>query len=335
MPSSISASRWLTAARAIWLLAAALLAYFFTVEVAMRIALPRFSETLQRESRDYSAAVRLRPAMPGGSRSVLVVGNSLLLEGIDRARLTQAMGPAYDAVLYPIEATTYLDWYFGLRKLFAQGARPALLVLCLSATNMLSDATEGELFAHTLMRLEDLSAVVRASHLNLMSASTYFFANRSALLADRAYLHNGLMSRWLPNADVLARYLPIQHPAPLDIGAGGAARVVDRLETVRELSAIHGADFVFLVPPSPDRADPAEAIRSVAGRAGICVLIPYVPGEMPHTSFRDGFHLNPDGAARFTERVARALQLQLSAPATNCRQATATLAPVPWRLPRY
>jgi hypothetical protein len=303
MHSSTSGSDWLTPARAIWLLAISLLVYVSAVEVATRIALPRFSEELQRETRDHRAAVRLH----ADSRSVLLVGNSLLLYAIDRSQLTAAMGPAYDVVLYPVESTTYLDWYFGLRRLFAEGARPRLVVLCLNATNVLSDATEGDAFAHALMRLADLPAVARAGHLDLMTASEYFFANRSAFLGDRAHLHHGLMSRWLPNASLLARYLPIQHPASLQIGPAGIEREVERLQRVRELSAAYGAQFIFLVPPSPNRADPAQAIRSAAQNAGISVLVPYVPGELPGTAFIDGFHLNQRGAVQFTDRVARAL----------------------------
>jgi hypothetical protein len=303
MHSSTSASDWVTPARAIWLLAIALLVYVSAAEVATRLVLPRFSEELRRETRDHRAAVRQQAA----SRSVLLVGNSLLLYAVDRSRLTAAMGPTYDVVLYPVEATTYLDWYFGLRRLFAEGARPRLVVLCLNVTQVLSDATDGDTFAHALMRLGDLPAVARAGHLDLMITSEYFFANRSALLGDRAHLHHGLMSRWLPNASLLAHYLPIQHPAPLEIGPADVERVVERLQKVRELSATYGAQFIFLVPPSPNRADPAEAIRNAAASAGISVLVPYVPGEMPRAAFIDGFHLNSGGAVQFTERVARAL----------------------------
>ena len=91
----------------------------------MRTVVPRMSKGQQREVEDRRAAVLLQPRMPDGSTSILVVGNSLLLHGIDRARLQREMGSRYHVVLYPIEGTTYLDWYFGLRRLFADGARPS------------------------------------------------------------------------------------------------------------------------------------------------------------------------------------------------------------------
>jgi hypothetical protein len=54
---------------------------------------------------------------------------------------------------------------------------------------------------------------------------------------------------------------------------------------------------MFLVPPSLSRSDPAEAIQADAKGAGITVLVPFAPGEMPRSAFSDGFHLNADGAA--------------------------------------
>src|SRR5437870_959370 len=45
------------------------------------------SETYARVSRQYSEAVKMRPARPGEPTSVLMVGNSLLLEGVDIDRL--------------------------------------------------------------------------------------------------------------------------------------------------------------------------------------------------------------------------------------------------------
>jgi hypothetical protein len=330
MRSSISASDWPGATRAIWLLAITLFGYLIAGEIAMRKILPRFSETLQRETRDHDAVVRRRP-VPAGAKSLLMVGNSLLLDGIDRPRLIRAMAPGHDVAVFPVENTTYLDWYFGLRRLYAEGARPDLVVLCLNATNMLSDATAGEMFAYTLMRSEDLPAVVRASHLDMMTASSYFFANHSALLGTREYLHNGVLSRWLAQADLLARYLPILRPAQAGTGSVVTEEVMERLRGLRESSASFGADFVFLVPPSLNPSDPAEAIRTAANRAGITVLVPYAPGEMPRSAFRDGFHLNADGAARFTERVARALRAPADSSGTLSRLRSASVGRSPGR----
>jgi hypothetical protein len=45
---------------------------------------------------------------------------------------------------------------------------------------------------------------------------------------------------------------------------------------------------------------------SAAG-VGISVLMPLRVGEVSPADFRDGFHMNPRGSARFTPRLASAL----------------------------
>ncbi len=63
------------------------------------------SETYTRVSRQYAEAVKIRPAMPGEPISVLMVGNSLLLEGVDIERLKRLTSGQMH--IYPIflEAT--------------------------------------------------------------------------------------------------------------------------------------------------------------------------------------------------------------------------------------
>src|SRR5260370_34861242 len=66
---------------------------------------------------------------PGEPPSVLLVGNSLLLHGVELDRL-QALTSSRMRI-YPIflEATGYYDWLYGLRRLFRQGARPQVVVV--------------------------------------------------------------------------------------------------------------------------------------------------------------------------------------------------------------
>src|SRR5262249_13612583 len=193
------------------------------------------------------------------------------------------------------------------RRLFADGARPAVLVLCISVRHLVSNQTDGEGFAHRMMSMKDLPAVVRAGHLDMMTASAYFFANPSAWLGGRSALPKRVLERWLPNASTLARFLTVRDPVPLTADPGTISRAQQRLRDIASLSGSYGARFVFLVPPSLNRADPAEAVRSAADHTGLRILVPYQSGEMPGADFSDGFHLNPQGAVRFTDRAASAL----------------------------
>src|ERR1700687_3664232 len=99
------------------------------VEISSIYLLKHHSVTYARVSRQYAEAVKMRPAGPGEPPSVLLVGNSLLLHGVELDRL-QALTSSRLRI-YPIflEATGYYDWLYGLRRLFRQGARPQVVVV--------------------------------------------------------------------------------------------------------------------------------------------------------------------------------------------------------------
>lgn len=307
MPSSIFNFRRLDGNGAVALLLAILVLYFCALEVAMRTVVPKFVKAERRYGEDYKAAVSLRPESAQGSKGVLLAGNSLLLLGVDRIKLQQAMTPTYSVVVFPIENTTYLDWYFGLRRFLAEGSRPSTIVLCLSPSQLLSNSTNGEAFAQSMMNSGDIIRVARAARLDNTTASNYFFASFSKWLGGRWYVRNWLLEKWMPDSNVLVGYFtPMRKRAAVPAQAV-TDEALRRLKELQELSKANGASFVFLVPPSPVADDAAAAIQSAAAQAGIAVSIPFLPGEMPGQAFSDGFHLNSHGANLFTER----LQFQL------------------------
>ena len=313
MRSSTSASEGLSPSRAIVLLLVGLAAYFLVLELFARDVLPRLSENQRRIAADNSAALALRPRAASGATTVLLVGNSLLLHSIDRERLAQLMGPQYQVTLYPVEGTAYLDWAYGLRRLFAGGSRPAVVVLCISAKHVLADVTAGEGFAYLLMRLEDLPGVVRESHLNMMNASAYFFANLSGWLGTRTTFRDGLMLKWLPDAQALADRFIDREPVHMVADASSLERAVQRLQSVDTLTAQYGARFIWLEPPTLNLKDIGPELAAAANAAHVPALMPSLPGTMAHAAFLDGFHTNARGAAEFTQLTADALQQELAA----------------------
>jgi hypothetical protein len=307
MPSSTSASEPRRALRAIFVLLAALVAWLALLEVAMRVALPHLSETERRMAADASLAFRLGPRGEHGEPTVLIVGNSLLEQGINRAQLQAAMSPGYVVAYYPIEGTTYLDWLYGLRRLLAQGSHPATVVLCMSGRQLLSNATYGDTFAYRLLQPRDLPQLMQDARLDMMTASAYLFATKSAWLGSRNALRVGLLQKWLPRSDLLAAHVTVVDPLPLVVNDQTLARAMTRLQSLQALAREHGVRFVYLVPPSLNRSDLGAALAARARAAGVEVLLPYAPTEMPRQKFTDGLHLSPAGATDFTARVGPAL----------------------------
>ena len=100
------------------------------LEFGLGWGLPRLSHIIERLKTEQAQAVRLKPLV-GQPVPVLIVGNSLLLDGVDISALDEKLRPEHRVTRFVVENTSYLDWYYGLRRLFREGARPKVLVLAL------------------------------------------------------------------------------------------------------------------------------------------------------------------------------------------------------------
>ena len=89
MPSSISSSDT-KAVVYIKVLLAVCVVVVVSIELWARHSLTSYSMTYRRVSRQYREAVRAQPSKPGERVSVLIVGNSLLLDGINEEHLRLA-----------------------------------------------------------------------------------------------------------------------------------------------------------------------------------------------------------------------------------------------------
>jgi len=312
VPSSTSSSDGRAASRAIAVLLTGLFLYSAALEVVTRRGFSRVSRTQRRIYEDLSAAKSIAPRAENDPPTMLVVGNSLLLDGVDRASLKKELAPNYLVAVLPIENTQFEDWYFGLRRLFAEGSRPSIVVVCLSSRQMMSRATDGEYFAYYLMQSRDLLAVKKESQLDNTMASAYFFASRSEWLGSRAQIRNWLLQATMPSSERLIRFFPGKAPSmpPQEQVVAG---VLPHLLALDQLCKENGTRFVAVVPPVLSRDDASAGVQDSAARDAIPVLVPLRPADVTPEDFHDGFHLNPRGAARFTQRLASALLQKLNA----------------------
>lgn len=309
MPLSTSSSERQRAHRAIAALLALLVVYLGVLEAASRTVVPRFSASTRRAEQDFEAARQLRAAT-SDNRKLLLVGNSLLLHGINRHTLRRELEPGWASAFLPMENTSYWDWYFGLRRLLAEGSRPSAVILSINVRNLVTDSTNGEQFAHTMMQRSDLLRVADVSNLDNTTASGYFFASFSSWLGGRVGIRNWLLQRWLPHADLLVlSFIPRGGSAFAD--GIVESHALPRLKQMQDLCRSYGARFIYVVPATRNTSDPAMALQTAAAAAGIDVIVPFAPGEMPAEGFEDGFHLNERGAASFTDRLAPILRSTL------------------------
>jgi hypothetical protein len=283
------------------------------LELASPTILKHFSRIERRVEDEAQAASALRSATSDGRPTVLLTGNSLLLEGVQLDSLRDNLAPQYAVSRLAIEQTHYLDWYFGLRRLLQEGAHPCAIVLGLATDQLASRWTLGESFAHRQMSARDFALVVREVKLDKTTATSYLFAHWSNWLADKGFIRQDLMILLVPNFRALAARIADHGPHVNDPSELlGAAQ--QRLPELRDLAQTYGVTIVLLVPPRL-REDHSQEVQQLGNRAGVPVWVLSPPGEFPRNFFSDGFHLTGHGSEIFTTRLADQLRKMHLSPA--------------------
>jgi hypothetical protein len=315
MPSSTSSS---SLTRATWLLLAGCLLVCVAVEGAARIGFSRASKIQHRFTTEYEQARRVgvdqhdRPA-------ILFIGNSLLLEGVKFDTLHNALAREYDARRLVSERTAYLDWYYGLRRLFREGARPDIVVVAMTSRQWTEDEFRGDYSAHYLMSASDWREIADDLHWGATKKTNFLVANLSEFWGARGELRNFALQFLVPNIEPLIN-LFTSNPDARALTAEGVEPVAKaRIARVRALTDAYQATLVLILPPTlSTKSSQREnsgwvGLMEAAAAEGITVVKPVPPNTFTLKDYRDaGFHLNDTGARRYTAMLLPELRAALA-----------------------
>jgi hypothetical protein len=302
MPSSISSSKpaALFYAQLLAGICAVLILFF---EVLSSYMLKRHSETYARVSPQYAQALTVRPAPPGEPTSILMVGNSLLLEGVEVDRLQKLTSGRMR--IYPIflEATGYYDWFYGLQRLFREGARPQVVVLGVGVDSFLASGVRQDYAPLMFFDLRDTFRVASDLKLDRTATSNLLLAHASTFWDTRSAIRGQIFRHTIPRYKELVSVLkpqPVLPPA-----AVFQATADSRLQRLRELCESHGAKLILLLPPTLSSEDAVRQMTAAAERAGVESLVPVNPATLSAEYYQtDEMHLNSEGAVLFTTALA-------------------------------
>ena len=272
------------------------------IEVGTRAGFSKISHIGKRTHDEYLSARSL--TRESEFSPVLMVGNSLLLEGVDMPTLESGLPKAIHPVRFIVEQTEYWDWFYGLKRLFAEGSRPAMVVLCIGPNHIVGKLMLLDAGSYYLYSLGDLPAIARLQHLSLTDASSMYFAHWSLFFSAKDGLRNFVMGKVDPPYAGFLHELGM-HPAPPITGPEITAIASARFAQISQLCHRNGARFVYLIPPGfvPDE----DAIRAAAADAHVPILAPVRQFAWRLSKFRDGFHLKPESAVEFAKLLANDL----------------------------
>jgi hypothetical protein len=313
MHLSISSFRTRQPGKAHIALVLALCALFcLSVELIVARYFGRVSRIEKRRETEYRAAVSMRSARAYNKTSVLVAGNSLLLDGVDFPELERNLSPDVEPQRTVFENTSYLNWHYGLRRLFNAGARPDVVALVLSPWQLISDATEGDYCVEMLVDPRDLVRFAGETGADRNRLSVMALDKASFFFGSRAEIRTWILGKMLPDLPALTQYFRFPVSLPADSSIAGIAR--KRLDRLRELCEQYGVRFVLVVPPAREDSG-LKALVDAAAIQGVTVLIP-IP-VLPASDYADLIHLNPQGAGKFTPALAQSLKQILNNPTTQ------------------
>jgi len=318
MPSSISGSKSkaIAYAKALAAICALLIVVF---EVASVYLLNHRSGTYARISRQYAEALTMRPAGAGEPPSVLMVGNSLLLHGVQLDRLREMTSSRMR--VYPIflEATGYYDWLYALHGLFLRGARPRVVVLGVGVNYFLENGVRQDYAPMLFFNTRDTLAVASDLQLDRTATSNLLLAHSSTFWDTRSAIRTQVLNHMVPHLENLFS-LVNQRPAVPE-GREFAEISIPRLQRLRELCEANGARLILLVPPTLASEDAVSRMAAAAQAAGVEVSVPVDPAALSAKFYQpDGMHLNPDGAMIFTSALAKDLPEKVKARETLAAQ---------------
>jgi hypothetical protein len=281
------------------------------LEVASHYLLDHFSLTYSRISRQYEEAVKIQHAGPGKPPSVLMVGNSLLLHGVqvDRLRLMTSSSMQ----IYPIflEATGYYDWLYGLRKIFHEGARPDVVVVGVGVNYFLANSTRQDYAPKLFLDGRDALDMASDLHMDRTATSNLLLAHVSTFWDTRSAIRTQVLNHFVPHLEDLFSLVSAKPSVPQ--GREFEEITIPRLQRLRELCEAHGAKLILLVPPTLASESAVYEMSSVARAVGVDVSVPIDPAALSSKYYQpDGMHLNREGAVLFTSALAKDLPERVS-----------------------
>ena len=280
-------------------------AFLIALEGLSAYMLKHHSVTYQRVSQQLNRAVGARPAGPGEPASVVMIGNSLFLEGVQVDRLQELTSKRLR--IYPIflEATGYYDWLYGLRRIFRLGARPQVVVVQLEANSLLWNRVRTEYSPMLFFDAPDLLHVSSDLGLGHTAESSLLLAHWSAFSSTHSIIRTQILRHTIPHFTDLFTLL-IQAQRPTTLGPDTEEVAEARLKTLRDLCEAHGAKMILLAPPVPSSENAVRKLISIAQGIGVSTLVPIDPNTLSARHYEpDVLHLNSEGAALFTYAIAR------------------------------
>jgi hypothetical protein len=279
------------------------------VEMATAVWSHSINSYGRRVETQYAEATALRSSGEGQQKSVLIVGNSTLHQGVDIGDLHNQVEPAIDAHVLSLDSMMIEDWYFALRELFRKGAHPDFVLLILPPGHVICVAPPSDDVSYYLLGRQDMLMLRRAEGLDATTLSNVLFAQSSIFGGRRNTLRLLVKNRLFPGFQTMARRYMVRNLA------ADYSPVPGRFREIKALCALNGVRLLFVIPPTRQESDTlgTPVVLAAAESAGVPAAMPVPNAQLSDDKYVDGYHLNREGQKIFTAALAKFLRTHVKA----------------------
>lgn len=264
----------------------------------------------------------------GESPRIMILGNSLLLHGVDETLLQENISTALSRTcsvskVTPV-ATAARDWHYLYDTYFTQSQSHPDIVVIGFVGHHLPDQYELKIRRLTrhFCSLDNLGSCLSEEGRTLDERAIGFLSHFSALFGDQRTHQWGVSSATIPQfgpgVSRLNNILDAAQTRPAPPQRGDPSTRAPLTRSYRKLADLiktlkaHGVKPYFIPMPQPEPWTVDPEARATIEEQGATLIDRSVNPRMGRSDFSDGYHLGETGKTRFTSFLASVLSEELS-----------------------
>jgi hypothetical protein len=248
----------------------------------------------------------------GEGQSVLVLGNSLVRDGVnvdilrDEIR-AQGVGAMRIERIYLMN-TIINDWHYAFKHHFVDTGRlPGALVVCFSNNHLEDASIQRPLIARYHSSLRDIPQIFANDVPDFDGRVDFLLSAGSASFTHRTNVERRILDTLIPHYRESATRINNALTDEARKRARDYHPTYRRLEEFIQMAQQHGVRVILVAMPVESPYEINPQVNRTAETLGVTLIDSRMTEGLSKESFVDGMHMNPGGAAVYSRSLARRL----------------------------
>lgn len=249
----------------------------------------------------------------GEGLRVLFIGNSMTRYGVDtntfeRELQAQGVGPLRVEKVFP-DATGLPDWYYAFKHYFVDaGHLPNVLIVGFAAKDLQDDyAVEPTRLARYYSSTRDIPEIFSQDVRDFDGRVGFLLSSLSSSYANRTRVRSRVLDALVPYYRDTAQQLNRDMNTAQARSAASTTHTYKRLERLIQLAGAKGVRVIFVAMPLREAYTLDPSVRSIVEAGGMTFVDCRQVAGLGRESYVDEMHLKPEGAAVYSQFLARQL----------------------------